>query len=139
MIVKSPLRYPGGKSRAVKIISKLIPNDVKCICSPFFGGGSLEIHCAQNGIRVYGYDTFGPLVDFWQVLLKNPAKLAEMAAKFHPLSKEKFYGLQKSQLESKSKLERATIFYVLNHFPALPCQAAWQVVVLIIIPDLPSP
>ena len=114
MIVKSPLRYPGGKSRAVKIISKLIPNDVKCICSPFFGGGSLEIHCAQNGIRVYGYDTFGPLVDFWQVLLKNPAKLAEMAAKFHPLSKEKFYGLQKSQLESKSKLERATIFYVLN-------------------------
>ncbi len=114
MIVKSPLRYPGGKSRAVKIISKYIPNDAKRICSPFFGGGSLEIHCAQNGIRVYGYDTFGPLVDFWQILLKNPKKLAHYVRAYHPLNREKFYELQKMQLDSKSKLERATIFFVLN-------------------------
>ena len=52
MIQKSPLRYPGGKSRAVKIISEHIRKDTTQICSPFFGGGSLEIHWAQNGIRV---------------------------------------------------------------------------------------
>jgi DNA adenine methylase len=114
MIVKSPLRYPGGKSRAVKIISKYIPKGTTRICSPFFGGGSLEIHCAQNGIKVYGYDSFGPLVDFWQVLLKNPFKLAHIVKKYHPLKKEKFYELQKLQLESKSKLERAAVFFVLN-------------------------
>jgi DNA adenine methylase len=114
MIVKSPLRYPGGKSRAVKIISKYIPKGTTRICSPFFGGGSLEIHCAQNGIKVYGYDSFGPLVDFWQVLLKNPSKLAHIVKKYHPLKKEKFYELQKLQLESKSKLERAAVFFVLN-------------------------
>lgn len=114
MIVKSPLRYPGGKSRAVKIISKYIPNDTIELCSPFFGGGSFELFCAQKGIRVYGYDSFGPLVDFWQVLLTNPKKLAENVKKYHPLKKEKFYELQKIQLDSKSKLERATVFFVLN-------------------------
>jgi DNA adenine methylase len=114
MFVKSPLRYPGGKSRAVKIISRYIPKDTKQLCSPFFGGGSLEIYCAQNGIRVYGYDSFGPLVDFWQVLLKNPSKLVSSVKKYHPLQKEKFYNLQKIQLESKSKLERASVFFVLN-------------------------
>lgn len=114
MLVKSPLRYPGGKSRAVKIISKYIPKDTKQLCSPFFGGGSLEIHCAQNGIRVYGYDSFGPLVDFWQVLLKNPNKLAASVKKYHPLKKYEFYKLQKLQLESKSNPERAAVFFVLN-------------------------
>ena len=111
---KSPLRYPGGKSRAVSIISKYIPKDTAQLCSPFFGGGSLELACAQNGIRVYGYDSFGPLVDFWQLLLTNPKKLAANVEKYHPLKKEKFYELQKIQLESKSKLERATVFFVLN-------------------------
>jgi DNA adenine methylase len=113
-MIKSPLRYPGGKSRAVKIISKYIPKDTIQLCSPFFGGGSLEIYCAQNGIRVYGYDSFRPLVDFWQVLLKNPQKLAASVKKYHPLKKEKFYELQKLQIQSKSKLERASVFFVLN-------------------------
>lgn len=113
-MIKSPLRYPGGKSRAVSIISKYIPKDTTQLCSPFFGGGSLELACAQNGIRVHGYDSFGPLVDFWQFLLTNPKKLAVNVEKFLPLKKEKFYELQKIQLESKNKLERAAIFFVLN-------------------------
>lgn len=113
-MIKSPLRYPGGKSRAVSIISKYIPKGTTQICSPFFGGGSFELTCAQNGIRVYGYDSFAPLVDFWQFLLTNPKKLADNVEKYHPLKKEKFYKLQKIQLESKSRLERATVFFVLN-------------------------
>jgi DNA adenine methylase len=112
--VRSPLRYPGGKSRAVKIISKYIPKGTKEMCSPFFGGGSFEISCAQNGIRVYGYDSFQPLVDFWQILLNDPDKLADSVERYRPLRKERFYELQKVQLESKNKLERATLFFVLN-------------------------
>ena len=113
-IVKSPLRYPGGKSRAVKILYQFIPNDTKKICSPFFGGGSFEIYCAQKGIRVYGYDNFKPLVDFWQCLLENSEELANEVEKYYPLPKAKFYEYQKIQIESKNKLERATLFYVLN-------------------------
>jgi len=115
--VKSPLRYPGGKSRAVKKIYDYIPPETKVICSPFFGGGSLEIYCAQNGKKVYGYDNFGPLVDFWQCLLKDPHKLAISVKqkKYFPLKpREKFYKLQKKHIESKKKLDRATMFFVLN-------------------------
>src|SRR5574338_1142976 len=114
IMIKSPLRYPGGKSRAVKIISKYIPKNTTALCSPFFGGGSVELACAQNGIRVYGYDSFESLVDFWQLLLSNPKKLANNVQKYRPLKKEKFYDLQKIQLESKSKLERATVCFVLK-------------------------
>ena len=112
--VRSPLRYPGGKSRAVKIIARYIPKGTKQLCSPFFGGGSFEIFCAQNGVRVYGYDNFQPLVDFWQLLLNNPEKLADGVEKYHPIKKEKFYELQNVQLESKNKLECAILFFVLN-------------------------
>lgn len=113
-IVKSPLRYPGGKSRAVTILYQFVPDNTKVLCSPFFGGGSFEIYCAQKGIRVYGYDNFKPLVDFWQCLLEAPAKLAVAVEKHYPLPKQKFYEYQKMQMESKSNLERATLFYVLN-------------------------
>lgn len=113
-IVKSPLRYPGGKSRAVKILYQYIPENTKELCSPFFGGGSFEIYCAQEGIRVYGYDNFKPLVDFWQCLLEDSEELADTVEKHYPLSRAKFYEYQKMQIESKSKLERATLFYVLN-------------------------
>jgi DNA adenine methylase len=112
--VKSPLRYPGGKSRAVKIIWKFIPKSTKELCSPFFGGGSFEIFCAQKGIRVYGYDNFRPLVDFWQYLLTDPNLLATEVKRHLPLTKTKFYEFQKILPESKSKLERATLFFVLN-------------------------
>jgi len=37
-MIKSPLRYPGGKSKALGNISKLIP-DFKEFREPFVGGG----------------------------------------------------------------------------------------------------
>ncbi len=114
-LVKSPLRYPGGKSRAVKTLYRYIPSGTKTLCSPFFGGGSLEIFCAQNNIQVSGYDYFQPLVDFWQWLLKDPQKLADAVEKFRPLkSKEVFYDLQKNHVNAKDSFERAVEFYVLN-------------------------
>ena len=111
---KSPLRYPGGKSRAVRILSKYIPKNTTELCSPFMGGGSLEIFCAQNGIRAYASDGFEPLVDFWQWLLKDPNKLADAVREYYPIKREKFYEIQKTHIESGDSFERAVLFYVLN-------------------------
>lgn len=112
---RSPLRYAGGKSRAVEEISKFIPPDTKIIYSPFFGGGSVELACAANGTTIYGYDNFRPVVEFWQCLLENPFKLAGMVRRHHPLERDEFYRLQKTYNDaSKSKYERAAIFYALN-------------------------
>ena len=77
-IIKSPLRYPGGKSRAVTQILNLITRGIDVLCSPFLGGGSIELACASRGIAVKAYDAFEPLVNFWQYLLEDAPKLANL-------------------------------------------------------------
>ena len=46
---KSPLRYPGGKTRACKYLDVILKENFnienfKNIVSPFFGGGSFEFY-----------------------------------------------------------------------------------------------
>lgn len=112
--VKSPLRYPGGKSRAVKHILELIPENINKLCSPFLGGGSLELSCANLGIQVKAYDGFEPLVNFWQHILNNPLSLASVIEKHYPLPKNKFYSLQRNYSVLNTDLEKAAAYYVLN-------------------------
>lgn len=109
---KSILRYPGGKSRAVKHIAPYFDkHDI--IVSPFFGGGSIEIHLASLGKTVIGYDVFEPLTIFWKEILKDPNAVADIVQSYLPLSKEDFYDLQKKQHENNDA-ETAAIFFVLN-------------------------
>ena len=112
--IKSPLRYPGGKSRAIKQIIELLPQRLDTLCSPFLGGASIELACSSLGVKVFGYDAFKPVVNFWQEVLKNPSQLADMVRKYHPLSRTKFYSLQKKYAELKDKQSLAAAFFVLN-------------------------
>ena len=112
--VKSPLRYPGGKSRAVKSILELIPPDLDRLCSPFIGGGSVELALVGKGVKVYGYDAFEPLVNFWQEVLKDAQGLADDVRSYYPLTCSKFNALQKRCLSLKNKRLMAAVFYVLN-------------------------
>ena len=111
---RSPLRYPGGKTRAIEFITRFFPKNLDVLLSPFFGGGSIELSVAAKGTLVYGYDIFSPLVEFWQCLTTQPNELAKEVEKYYPLPKEKFYRLQHTQTKFKTKLERAAVYYVLN-------------------------
>jgi len=113
IIPRSPLRYPGGKSRAAKSIYSFIPSNVKKLCSPFLGGASIELLCSTRMI-VYGSDIFEPLISFWKVLIKHPTCLIERVNQYYPLSKTKFYNLQKSYMKLENEVERAAAFFVLN-------------------------
>lgn len=87
--MKTPLRYAGGKSKAFNIINEYIPDGTTKIVSPFIGGGSLEVRWAtENNIEVVGYDIFDVLVNFWQVLLKQPDALADEMEKLSPTKEE---------------------------------------------------
>jgi len=108
------LRYPGGKSRAIKYLKEYIPKDTKEICSPFFGGGAFELYLAKQGIKVYGYDSFRPLVEFWKNVLNNPDQLIDEIYKYYPLDKDIFYQLQQKILNANSSIEVAAMFFVLN-------------------------
>ncbi len=108
------MRYPGGKTRGLKTILHYFPKNLSESCSPFFGGGSIEIFLAAKGIKIYGYDIFEPLVEFWQCVLEDKKKLSKKVEEYYPLKKELFYQLQHSQTTFKTKIERAAVYYVLN-------------------------
>ena len=85
--MKSPLRYPGGKTRAVKDLLEHIGEGD--ICSPFLGGGSLELVLAKDR-KVYAYDAVYPLYNFWHCLLNDKEELGKEVRRLHPLDKAGF-------------------------------------------------
>jgi DNA adenine methylase len=113
-VPRSPLRYPGGKSRAVKTIYSLIPVHEAKLCSPFLGGGSIELACTKR-MEVHAADIFEPLATFWRLLLTDRERLAERVEQYLPrLTKTKFYNLQKRFMSLEDDIERAAAFFVLN-------------------------
>lgn len=113
MQVKSLLRYPGGKTRAVKILSEFVPEGITEMASPFFGGGSFELSLASKGIYIHGADLYTPLVVFWDTLIRNPNMLYKAVKELHPLNTREFNTL-KETLHSLSKTKKAAAFYALN-------------------------
>lgn len=112
--IKSPLRYPGGKSRAVNCILDLLPPNLERLCSPFIGGGSVELALAARGVEVFAYDAFPPLVNFWRTLLEDAAGLADAVGRHYPMKKDAFYALQKRHSDITDPVESAAAFFALN-------------------------
>ena len=83
-VLISPLRYAGGKSKAIGLILNSLPKlRNKRIVSPFFGGGSFELCVSQIlDIEVIGYDIFGMLTNFWNVLINHKDEFIEELKKF---------------------------------------------------------
>jgi DNA adenine methylase len=117
----TPLRYAGGKTLAVGYIVELLPNNLKRIISPFFGGGSFEIACAQElGVEVKGFDIFELLVNYWQNQFSNPEKMYKFLKTYEPTREEfqKIKAVMKAHWEKKAVVkspdELAALFYF-NH------------------------
>ncbi len=89
----SPLRYAGGKTKAIGLILENLPKlREKKIVSPFFGGGSFELCVSQMlGIKVIGYDIFNMLVNFWNVLINHKDQFINELLKFKIDKKEFTY------------------------------------------------
>ena len=73
--LKTPLRYPGGKSKAVTKLSKYFPDmsDIKEYREPFLGGGSVAIAITKQypSIDIWVNDLYEPLYNFWVELRDN--------------------------------------------------------------------
>lgn len=90
-ICLSPLRYAGGKSKAIGIILENLPKlKEKKVVSVFFGGGSVELVLSQIlGIEVIGYDIFNLLTNFWDVLINHKEEFINELNKFD-INEEEF-------------------------------------------------
>ena len=79
--LKTPLRYPGGKSRACTKMDVYIPDlrDYKEYREPFLGGGSVAIHITKKypHLDIWVNDLYEPLYNFWRVLQDESDALYE--------------------------------------------------------------
>ena len=103
------LAWPGAKTRLIKQILPMIPK--KTVCSPFFGGGSVELELAKTRF-VRGYDIMPSLVNFWQQILDYPQTVAQIARTYYPMNKKMFIML-KNRYEQKLGVGQAAQFYIL--------------------------
>ncbi|OIO99198.1 MAG: modification methylase [Bacteroidetes bacterium CG2_30_32_10] len=116
-MIKSPLRYPGGKSRAVELISTLIP-EFDEFREPFLGGGSVFIYAKQRfpNKKFWVNDLYLELFKFWEMTQKDVDalidKIYEWRNQFH-IGKE-LHKFLNANLESFNDLERAAAFFIYN-------------------------
>ena len=116
----SPLRYAGGKSLAVGHIVKLLPDNLKRLVSPFFGGGSVEIAIAKElEVEVIGYDIFDILMNYWHYQINYPKQLSKALAQFKP-TKDEYSRIREimkrhwKEIECIDGLDLAAVYYF-NH------------------------
>ena len=108
----SPLRYAGGKSKAVGLILENMPRlKEKKVVAPFFGGGSFELVLTQVlGFEVIGYDIFEMLTNFWHQLIHHPKELSTELKKL-AVTKEAFTRNRHILLAYWDKVKPANLVY----------------------------
>lgn len=85
-MVKSPLRWPGGKSRVASQIVAHFPRDIKEYREPFLGGGSVFLLAKQLGLahRYVVSDINAELICFWRQAKKTIAN-EELRDRLHQM------------------------------------------------------
>ena len=118
---KSPLRYPGGKTRACKKLETIIKehfdtSDFDNLISPFFGGGSFEFHIQNNyQLNIIANDKFTPLYNFWNISKNNKENLcAELTKKIDMIDKDDFTCLRKQIMEEKNEMNQSIMYFIIN-------------------------
>ena len=70
--LKTPIRYPGGKSRACTKMDPYFPDlrNYTEFREPFLGGGSVAIYISKKypHLKITVNDLYEPLVNFWSNL-----------------------------------------------------------------------
>lgn len=117
--LKSPLRYPGGKSKAINTIIKYLPPKFLEYREPFVGGGSLFIYLKQKypNLNIWINDLNQELFLFWKVAQSNISDLVEEIRKIKansPDGRRLFEEMVNIDVSQLSDFERAVRFFVLN-------------------------
>ncbi len=112
----SALRYPGGKTRAIKILNKYLLDNITELYSPFFGGGSFELFVQNKyNIPIFANDKFEPLYNYWNCLKLDKIKLESEINKLSPITKDIFIECKKNLMNvTCDKFIRAASYFAIN-------------------------
>ena len=126
--LKTCLRYPGGKSKAIKTLSQWYPKVISEYREPFIGGGSIAIDItkANPNIPVWVNDLYVPLYNFWVQLRDRGEELSERVReekqrtldegdkdKVTAKAKELF-NRYKEEIDTYGDFEKAVAFFIMN-------------------------
>ena len=122
---KTPLRYPGGKSRALSKILQFAPDltKVKQYREPFLGGGSVALEMSKRYplMDIWVNDLYEPLFNFWCVLQHDVDELYETLFDLKSVycnqdAARCLFDAMKEAINNKdiTDVERAVAFYVVN-------------------------
>ena len=125
--LKTPLRYPGGKSRACTKMDPYFPDlrEYDEFREPFLGGGSVSIHITKKypDVKIWVNDLYEPLVNFWQQLQMFGREMRDELVQLKyrhidPVSAKNLFLDAKEYLarplEDSESFHRAVSFYVVN-------------------------
>ena len=123
--LKTPLRYPGGKSRACTKMDLYFPDlrEYAEFREPFLGGGSVAIHVSKKypHLKITVNDLYEPLINFWVQLQTFGDELTEKIRNYksthpEPESAKELFLEAKERINDKSLdcIERAAAFYIVN-------------------------
>ena len=123
--LKTPLRYPGGKSRACTKLATVFPDlsKFKEYREPFLGGGSVALYVTKMypHLNVWVNDLYVPLINFWKELQHDGQGLQDLlwsTKNMYPdrdTAKELFIQSKEDLNDEKlSNQKRAAAFYIVN-------------------------
>ena len=117
----SPLRYPGGKTRACAkleacFLEHFATKEFDTIVSPFFGGGSFEFYLQNKySFKLIVNDKFTPLYNFWKQVKENKLALCEALKQKNTISKEEFANYRATILQTDTAdLQKAMQYFIIN-------------------------
>ena len=126
--LKTPLRYPGGKSKAIKTLSPWFPQRVSEYREPFIGGGSVAINFTKSNpdVPVWINDLYVPLYNFWVQLRDRGEELSERVREEKQrtldegdrdkvtASAKELFNRYKEEIDTYNDFEKAVAFFVMN-------------------------
>jgi len=116
----SPLRYPGGKTRACKLLLEILSahfqaDQYDTVVSPFFGGGSFEFKLQECfGWKIIANDGFTPLINFWNHVKHHNEDLVKCVRSLHKQASKELLNQKRKTLFSMSPLEQAACVFAIN-------------------------
>jgi DNA adenine methylase len=121
-IYRSPLRYPGGKQKAIAEIANVLPTSAREYREPFVGGGSVYFHARSINLakKYWINDAFTELVSFWQTVqdedecARLKQELEQLRSQLSSVDQLKKYFMEMRQQESKNRYQQALLFFFFN-------------------------
>jgi DNA adenine methylase len=122
VVYRSPLRYPGGKQKAIAQISRVLPRSAAEYREPLVGGGSVYFYARSISFakKYWISDKFADLISFWKAAQNSATcarlmqDLEHLRSRFNCAEEIKQYFLDAREEHPETEYRKAFLFFFFN-------------------------